>query len=74
MQTAIVELAGSSDEVLGSTVTAAYQASCATEDQTNADMCKTLSTAVTNGTTSADIGAALRAQLLKATPTPTPTL
>jgi hypothetical protein len=63
MQTAIVDLAGSSDEVLGATAQVAYQASCATADKTNADLCATLSTAVGDTTDPAVIGAALRAQL-----------
>jgi hypothetical protein len=65
MQSAITSLATESNAVLGSTAQAAYQTSCASGDQSNAQLCSTLSTAIGDSTDPDAIGAALRAQLQK---------
>jgi hypothetical protein len=65
MQTALTELGNASDEVLGSTAQAAYLTSCASGDETNTQLCATLTTAIGGSTDPEVIGAALRTQLKK---------
>jgi hypothetical protein len=65
MASAVSELGNSSNETLGATAQAAYATSCASGSESNAQLCQTLGAAVTNGTSAADIGLLLRAQLAK---------
>ena len=53
-------LLAESDEIIGATAAAAYQTSCTSGDETNAELCSQLGTAMDSGATAEQIGAALR--------------